>query len=68
MFSLLYSVEYGPLRDSVQGFVHGTPAQPQQSGMCACCRNMAMMRGGQQGGTGGHGGMHMPGMEPPKPQ
>lgn len=39
------------------------PAQPQQSssGMCACCRNMAMMRGGQ-------GGMNMPGTEPPKQQ
>jgi hypothetical protein len=39
------------------------PAQPQQTGgMCACCKTMAMMRGGS------HGGMTMPGMEPPKPQ
>lgn len=39
------------------------PAQPQQQagGMCACCRNMAMMRGS-------HGGMNMPGMDPPKQQ
>ena len=44
-----------------------TPDQskPQQSGMCGCCRNMAMMRGGQ----GGHmPGMNMPSMEMPKPQ
>ena len=47
------------------------PAQTQrQSGMCPCCRNMAMMRGGM-GGTGGGmgGGMrhhNMPGMEAPK--
>jgi hypothetical protein len=35
--------------------------QPQASGMCPCCRNMAMMRGGS-------GGMqhNMPGMEMPK--
>jgi hypothetical protein len=41
-----------------------TPSQPgaQQAGGCACCRNMAMMRGGQGGG------MNMPGMEMPKPQ
>jgi hypothetical protein len=39
------------------------PAQkPQASGMCPCCRNMAMMRGGQGGG------MNMPGMETPKQQ
>lgn len=31
----------------------------QQSGMCPCCRHMAMMHGG-------HGGMHMPGAEQPK--
>lgn len=41
------------------------PAEPKQrmSGMCPCCRNMAMMRGGKSGG-----GMHhdMPGMEQPK--
>lgn len=45
------------------------PAQPQQrsSGMCPCCRNMAMMRGGGMGGMmQQHQGM--PGMEPPKPQ
>lgn len=46
------------------------PAQkPQgQSGMCPCCRNMAMMRGGT-GSMGGGGGMqhhNMPGMETPK--
>ena len=39
-------------------------SKPQSSGMCGCCRNMAMMRGGQGGG----GGMNMPGMEMPKPQ
>ena len=32
--------------------------KPQMSGMCPCCRNMAMMRGGKPGG--------MPGMEMPK--
>ena len=39
------------------------PAQPQQrsGGMCPCCRNMAMMRGG---GMMQHQGM--PGMEQPK--
>jgi hypothetical protein len=37
------------------------PAQPQQrADMCVCCRNMAMMRGGQSGG------MNMPGMQQPK--
>ena len=44
------------------------PAQkPQASGMCPCCRNMAMMRGGM-GGMGGGGMQHhnMPGMEMPK--
>lgn len=43
------------------------PAQPQQrmSGMCPCCRNMAMMRGGQSGG-GGMQHDNMPGMSPPK--
>jgi hypothetical protein len=40
------------------------PAQPQQqSGMCPCCRNMAMMRGGTGGGMKHH---DMPGMEMPK--
>jgi hypothetical protein len=35
------------------------PAQkPQQAGMCPCCRNMAMMRGGMM--------RNMPGMETPK--
>jgi hypothetical protein len=45
------------------------PAQPkaQQSGMCPCCRNMAMMRGGTGGSSTGSGMMHnMPGMEAPK--
>jgi hypothetical protein len=40
------------------------PAQkPQASGMCPCCKNMAMMHGG-----GGQSGMmhNMPGMEAPK--
>ena len=43
------------------------PAQPQQQsgmGMCPCCRNMAMMRGGMMhGGIQGddpHKGMDMP--------
>jgi hypothetical protein len=43
------------------------PAQKQQqSGMCPCCKNMAMMRGGM----GGSGGMQhdMPGMDQPKQQ
>ena len=38
------------------------PAQaPTASGMCPCCRNMAMMKGGM---TGGH--KDMPGMDMPK--
>ena len=42
------------------------PAQkPQQSGMCPCCRNMAMMRGGM-GGTGGMQHHDMPGMDQQK--
>ena len=42
------------------------PAQkPQASGMCPCCRNMAMMRGGQSGGGMQH---DMPGMGQPKQQ
>jgi hypothetical protein len=50
--------------------LEGKSAKPQQqAGMCACCRSMAMMRGGQQDGQGGGmGGMNMPGMEQPKPQ
>ena len=41
------------------------PAQkPQASGMCPCCRNMAMMRGGMGGGMQ----QNMPGMEMPKQQ
>ena len=43
-------------------------SQPQAGGMCACCRNMAMMRQqGQQGQQGGQGGQSMP-MEPPRQQ
>jgi hypothetical protein len=46
------------------------PAQQQRSsGMCPCCRNMAMMRGGMGGGGMGGGGMqhhNMPGMDMPK--
>jgi hypothetical protein len=48
------------------------PAQQQSSGMCPCCRNMAMMRGGMGRGTGsgsmGGGMQHhdMPGMDAPK--
>jgi hypothetical protein len=38
--------------------------QSAQSGMCPCCRNMAMMRGGQMGGGMNHD--NMPGMEQPK--
>ena len=42
------------------------PAQkPQRSGMCPCCGNMAMMRGGTGGGMQQH---NMPGMEMPKQQ
>ena len=39
----------------------------KSSGMCPCCRNMAMMGGGQGGGMTmpGHS---MPGIEMPKPQ
>jgi hypothetical protein len=42
--------------------VEGETQNPQQSGMCPCCRNMAMMRGG---GMQHH---NMPGMETPKQQ
>jgi hypothetical protein len=43
-----------------------TPSQQgAKSGMCPCCRNMAMMRGGQMGGGMNHD--NMPGMEMPKP-
>jgi hypothetical protein len=38
--------------------------QPQRSGMCPCCRNMAMMRGG----SGGMQHHNMPGMDAPKQQ
>jgi hypothetical protein len=38
-------------------------SQPQQAGGCPCCRNMAMMRGGQPGHMPG---MNMPSMEMPK--
>ena len=42
----------------------GETQKPQASGMCPCCRNMAMMHGSKPGG----GMMHhnMPGMETPK--
>jgi hypothetical protein len=44
------------------------PAQPQQrSGMCPCCRNMAMMRGGMMGQQPGQQ-PHMPGMQTPRQQ
>ena len=53
---------------TAEEMLEGKTAKPQQSaGMCGCCRNMAMMGGGQQGGQGG-GGMNMPGMGEPKPQ
>src|SRR5687768_13920747 len=40
------------------------PAEkPKQSGMCACCGRMAMMRGGQSGSGTHH---DMPGMGQPK--
>jgi hypothetical protein len=41
------------------------PAQKPQAGgmMCPCCRSMAMMKGGQGGGT-----HNMPGMDAPKQQ
>jgi hypothetical protein len=45
------------------------PAHKQQSGMCPCCRNMAMMRGSMMGGGMMGGGMQhhdMPSMEKPK--
>jgi hypothetical protein len=47
---------------------NATPANPQAQGMggCPCCRNMAMMHGGQ-GGTAAPG-RSMPPMEMPKPQ
>ena len=42
------------------------PAQkPQASGMCSCCKNMAMMKGGMMGG-GGMQHHNMPGMDMPK--
>lgn len=42
------------------------PAQaPKASGMCPCCKNMAMMRGGM-GGGGGMQHHNMPGMDMPK--
>jgi hypothetical protein len=41
----------------------GEAQKPQQSSMCPCCRNMAMMRGG--GGMQHH---NMPGTETPKQQ
>jgi hypothetical protein len=49
---------------------NATPANPQAQGMggCPCCRNMAMMGGGQQGGGMNMPGHSMPGMEMPKPQ
>jgi hypothetical protein len=57
---------------TAEEMLEGKPAQQQQSGgMCACCRNMAMMQQrGQQSGSGGMNmpGMNMPGMEQPKPQ
>ena len=53
---------------TAEEMLEGKPAKPQQAGMmCACCRNMAMMRGGQQGGQGGDHG-NMPGMDMPKQQ
>jgi hypothetical protein len=37
------------------------PAQkPQAMGMCPCCKNMAMMRGGMMGEDDPHKGMDMP--------
>jgi hypothetical protein len=55
---------------TAEEMLEGKSAKPQpQAGMCACCRNMAMMGGGQQGSQGGGmGGMNMPRMEQPKPQ
>ena len=41
----------------------GETQKPQASGMCPCCRNMAMMHRGKPGGTMHH---DMPGMEMPK--
>jgi hypothetical protein len=41
------------------------PAQKSQArGMCPCCRNMAMMRGGMGGRMMQH--HNMPGMDQPK--
>ena len=41
------------------------PAQaPKASGMCPCCKNMAMMKGGMGGGMQ----HNMPGMDMPKAQ
>jgi hypothetical protein len=44
------------------------PAQaPKMSGMCPCCKNMAMMKGGMGGnGSGGMQHHNMPGMDMPK--
>jgi hypothetical protein len=41
-------------------------AKPKAAGMCACCGRMAMMRGGQSGGSGGMQHDNMPGMGQPK--
>jgi hypothetical protein len=44
------------------------PVQPQQrSGMCPCCRNMAMMGGRMMGQQPGQQ-PHMPGMQMPGQQ
>jgi uncharacterized protein DUF4396 len=38
----------GQRTPTAEEMLEGKPAKPQQSGMmCPCCRNMAMMRGGQ---------------------
>jgi hypothetical protein len=38
---------------TAEEMLEGKTAKPQQSAMCACCRNMAMMRGGQPDSGGG---------------
>jgi hypothetical protein len=43
------------------------PTKPQQrTGMCPCCRNMAMMGGGMTGGQQHNPQHHMPGMQMPQ--
>ena len=48
----------GGMMGAAQAKPEGETKKPQASGMCPCCRNMAMMRG--------KSGSDMPGMDMPK--